>query len=164
MTSKKTASEFIAYRNERSINRYAKEYKVDRKNTETVFVEMLKFLYLCTVISGPCSPPSKEVDNMWHAFLLHTVDYFKFCAEYVGRFLHHDPTEKPNLANRDTMLETARANFGNLDPTLWKHLLVGAEKEACDSNCSGDDYCSEQDSGTGTNSFFLKEVASQLSV
>lgn len=144
----KTVSGFLRYKNQRVVKRYMREYEVTQRVAERVFTEMLKFLYLCMAISTPCSPPSREVDDMWHCFVLHTPDYFKFCGEYAGRFLHHDPTEMPFIGNRSEMLAVATNTFGRLDPILWKHLLT-SDTQACNSNCSGDNYCSENCNGGG---------------
>jgi hypothetical protein len=147
-------SEFLRYRNDRVIKRYAKEHQVDLIRAEEVFFEMLKFLYLCKIIPSSCSPPSSEIDDMWHCFILHTPDYFAFCGSYVGRFLHHDPTEQPHIANRAEMLQLANREFGVLDRDLWRHLFRKFKTEDCDSgNCSN--YCSESCQGGGcTNKIF----------
>ncbi|MFW9928918.1 MAG: glycine-rich domain-containing protein [Candidatus Thorarchaeota archaeon] len=36
-------------------------------------------------------PPSKDIDDVWHAHILHTKDYIKFCNEVFGEYLHHTP-------------------------------------------------------------------------
>ena len=49
------------------------------------------FIYL-TVATGKNAPvPSDEVDLIWHAAILHTRDYFRFCQEVAGYFIHHQP-------------------------------------------------------------------------
>ncbi len=35
--------------------------------------------------------PSRVVDDLWHAFMLHTREYADFCTAAFGRFLHHSP-------------------------------------------------------------------------
>lgn len=35
--------------------------------------------------------PTKEVDEAWHAFILHTKDYSEWCSTQIGRFIHHVP-------------------------------------------------------------------------
>ena len=34
---------------------------------------------------------SKDVDNLWHAFILFTNEYAAFCNTYFNRFIHHIP-------------------------------------------------------------------------
>jgi hypothetical protein len=33
----------------------------------------------------------REVDNMWHNFILYTKDYHEFCQRFFGEYLHHQP-------------------------------------------------------------------------
>jgi hypothetical protein len=35
--------------------------------------------------------PSQAVDELWHAFILHTRSYELFCQKAFGQFLHHTP-------------------------------------------------------------------------
>lgn len=36
----------------------------------------------------------REIDDMWHTFLLFTHEYTDFCHRYFGEYLHHVPTVK----------------------------------------------------------------------
>lgn len=36
-------------------------------------------------------PPSYEIDEFWHAHILHTESYYEFCKKVFGGFLHHHP-------------------------------------------------------------------------
>jgi hypothetical protein len=42
---------------------------------------------------GFVSMPSQAVDAMWHAFILDTRAYQRFCRDAFGHFLHHSPAE-----------------------------------------------------------------------
>lgn len=43
-------------------------------------------------------PEMKEIDNMWHTFLLFTQDYHVFCQRYLnGYFFHHQPIESSEI-------------------------------------------------------------------
>lgn len=33
--------------------------------------------------------PLLEMDEMWHAFILHTEDYVAFSMQYFGGYVHH---------------------------------------------------------------------------
>lgn len=47
-------------------------------------------------------PPSDEIDDVWHAHILHTEDYMNFCNEVFGYYLHHHPHNKrAKLSNYD---------------------------------------------------------------
>jgi hypothetical protein len=36
-------------------------------------------------------PPSVDIDEVWHAHILHTEEYIEFCQNAFGFFLHHHP-------------------------------------------------------------------------
>ncbi len=36
-------------------------------------------------------PPSLDIDEVWHAHILHTEEYAEFCQNVFGFFLHHQP-------------------------------------------------------------------------
>lgn len=38
-------------------------------------------------------PSSSDVDDIWHAHILHTRKYAEDCGSYFGYFLHHTPTQ-----------------------------------------------------------------------
>jgi hypothetical protein len=51
-----------------------------------------KFLYLKKKYGDRYElPPSLDVDEAWHAHILHSQDYYQFCREVYGSFLHHHP-------------------------------------------------------------------------
>ncbi len=43
--------------------------------------------------AGDVLTPTPDVDEVWHAHLLHTKDYLRDCMRVFGRFLHHEPSE-----------------------------------------------------------------------
>ena len=48
-------------------------------------------------------PPSLEIDEVWHAHILHTENYHHFCIQLFGHYLHHHP----QLANRKSVQKSA---------------------------------------------------------
>lgn len=36
-------------------------------------------------------PPSLDIDEVWHAHILHTEEYAEFCQNVFGFYLHHHP-------------------------------------------------------------------------
>lgn len=144
LKAEKSAQEFIQYRNEVVIDRFSKVHHVTLQEAEEIFQELMKFLYVCAYIPAS-SPPSAVVDEMWHTFIIFTADYFKFCVDYVGRFLHHQPTDKPYIGNRPDMLDFAERSFGRIDDKYWYHItktlpgtLRTCGKNWCSENCMAD--------------------------
>src|SRR5689334_19527568 len=61
--------------------------------TRRVTEEYKRFAFLAVVAGHPVSP-SDAVDQVWHLHLTYTQNYWKkFCAEGLGKPLHHHPTE-----------------------------------------------------------------------
>ncbi len=97
--------EVLKYRNENVPHRFKKHFAVSDEVADEVFVEMLKWLWMCAitvelnrlgkidfkigVIRG-----LPIIDHMWHNFILHTVAYEEFCDKYFSNFIHHLPTSK----------------------------------------------------------------------
>lgn len=49
--------------------------------------------YMADVNHDKTLSPSKDVDEVWHAHILHTIEYAGFCQFHFGRFIHHVPDE-----------------------------------------------------------------------
>ena len=41
----------------------------------------------------------RVTDKLWHAFILFTKDYARFCSEAVGFFIHHVPRTKSSVGS-----------------------------------------------------------------
>ncbi len=135
----KSAQEFLTHRNDLVVGRFMKLQKVSQAEAERIFQELMKFLYVCAHVPAS-SPPSAIVDEMWHTFIVFTWDYYEFCVNYVGRFLHHQPVDNPYVGNRPEMLELLVNTFGQVDDQYWYHLTK--TKPGTPRRCDGN-YCSE---------------------
>lgn len=62
-------------------------------------------------------PPSLEIDEVWHAHILHTEDYMYFCNQVFGGFLHHHPHHGKNNEITDKQLKDM---FENQTQKLYK--------------------------------------------
>ena len=88
---------------------------------------------------GQSLAPSQLVDYGWHAFILHTVDYARFCEQVVGRFVHHVPTDEDYEApggppaTRERIIAAITAAGYAVDEELWPDL---AECSQCHAGCS----------------------------
>lgn len=101
-----------AYKNDRVILNFLKKYSMERTQAEEVFKETLKWLWLCrshdrrekvtqdTPETLSIYYPMRLVDEMWHSFILCTLDYQEFCEKYLGGFIHHEPNVEPPDALR----------------------------------------------------------------
>lgn len=50
-----------------------------------------RFLVLCVCYSDQTIVPTKELDEWWHAHILHTRDYHNDCFRIAGHYIHHTP-------------------------------------------------------------------------
>lgn len=100
-------SKLMSYKNNKIISRYNKDYPDANMQAEEALKELMKFIWLCqkhkveksrrpndSSLHFSCAIHSemRDIDNMWHTFLLFTRDYHDFCNYYLeGVFFHHEP-------------------------------------------------------------------------
>ncbi|MGW4950685.1 glycine-rich domain-containing protein [Streptomyces parvulus] len=88
---------------------------------------------------GQSLAPSQLVDYGWHAFILHTVDYARFCERVVGAFVHHVPTDEGDVtpsaarATRERTLAAISTAGYTVDEELWPDL---AKCTQCHAGCT----------------------------
>lgn len=49
----------------------------------------------------PVTMPSTSADELWHEFILNTRDYFDFCDNVYGKYLHHEPYGKFDISESE---------------------------------------------------------------
>lgn len=97
--------ELLDYNNPFILDRYRKDYSASRMTAEDAFHELVKYMWLChqhkidqrnsndPELNFRCAmhKEMREIDHMWHTFLLFTEDYHDFCMLHFGSFFHHRP-------------------------------------------------------------------------
>lgn len=109
----------LSYQNLDVFERYAMDYPNNQLDPSEAFQELMRFFWLSMKhenekkhfpnddnLSFICGIHSemKEIDDMWHTFLLFTKEYASFCKNYLGRYFHHAPTtnaQKSALTEND---------------------------------------------------------------
>lgn len=72
--------------------RVAHALNCDRDAAEAALEEYRRFCFLATIGDRPVTP-SVPIDEVWHAHLTDTRDYWeRFCPQVLGRNLHHTPS------------------------------------------------------------------------
>lgn len=95
----------LMYKNERVINYYCHHHSdINRHLTEERFRDLLAWLWLNAYRQGLKKRTYLfgsllVLDDMWHAFILHTRDYHHFCNEFFSAYFHHD-VEPPGEAHQ----------------------------------------------------------------
>lgn len=111
--------------------------------TDTIIHEYKCFLELMRLYPEKLFAPSQDVDEVWHAHILHTMLYAKQCQEVFGRFIHHnpsDPTDAATETNKDAInysstLSYYKTAFGRDPPSeIWPGLAT-KDLAGCDG-CS----------------------------
>jgi len=99
---------------------------------EDLWLEHLRYLYIA-VVSGERNAPSRTVDYMWHAHILFTEDYGRFCQKYNGGMIHHRPV---NSAEEKTTFPRTRQLidelFGETNHLIWGELACCKCGADCD--------------------------------
>jgi hypothetical protein len=121
--------------------------KLSQEVVEEAIDEFRKYLMLITLGHRSVAMTSREVDEVWHTFILFTRDYTSFCNDVFGNYLHHQPSlpsDPLGLESRQSFVEAYRKEFGSLHP-IWginadcSPDTGGGGEECCpDPSCSGD--------------------------
>jgi len=97
---------------------------------------------------------SKDVDELWHAHILHTKKYADDCQKIFGNFLHHDPQPRErssaDIQKRSALVEKTRRLYqqesgnGRNAVAAYCNATVRADKAAyCNAAVRANDisYC-----------------------
>jgi hypothetical protein len=79
---------------------------------EALFTEVKRYLVMArSDESRIWEMYSLRVDEVWHAFILYTVQYTDFCHRHFGRYIHHAPSNAPRAATARTLPVATFAMF-----------------------------------------------------
>jgi hypothetical protein len=80
------------------IEKLLKERVVDTaEHAEALFTEVKRYLVLNQIDrTKSWQMYSLHVDEVWHQFVLFTVEYVAFCNKYFGHYVHHAPSNAPD--------------------------------------------------------------------
>ncbi len=150
-TAKRAGAIFARIRNydlNAVIDRYAKDYHLDKYVAEEHFIELKKFLSVCAASDEPIGMAG-PVDDAWHIFLIFTREYSAFC-EHCGKFIHHVPNTdeggESSSTGYTTFLQIYELAFDEAPPmTIWPYRRTADGLFASES-CAG---CGGQGGGGG---------------
>ena len=86
---------YRAYQNSTLVEKYSKNENISIEKANEHFSALKEFLRFSTTTEKPCFP-SKDLDEIWHTFILFTKDYQYFCKSMLGKFVHHVPLVNQN--------------------------------------------------------------------
>jgi hypothetical protein len=117
--------EITNYKNQNVIDEFSEKYSVSLEYSEICFSECIKFISLVK-FSNLFIQPNVIVDDMWHIFITHTIDYREFCKKYIGSFVDHIPCD-PNPTYYDNTIKLLNKNYGGVNE-MWGISKTDVEK------------------------------------
>lgn len=125
--------EVLKYQNPKVLKLYKQNRPHNELDAETAFTEVLKYLWLTQKHARDLQTAEaehlpkhcvmllsmREIDEMWHEFILVTKDYMNFCDKYFGKYLHHMPDVVENLPGWS---ENEKAEVEKLLPYVYDNL------------------------------------------
>jgi hypothetical protein len=104
--------EVLQYENGDVIDGFLKSFNVTKEEAQNIFKETLKWLWYCKQKESQGSRTIDSsllmLDEMWHTFILYSVDYFKFCRKHFSGYIHHQPTTESEIKKFKKMSATER--------------------------------------------------------
>jgi len=122
-------------------DRVLKDGAVSLEEVDDAIVEFRRFLALICLGNSGLAMMSGAVDEIWHAFILHTRDYADFCQQVRGRFIHHQPASESTPvpdSSKSAFVEAYHSTFGAI-PAIWGKAADCDYAKCGFAGCSGDD-------------------------
>ncbi|MFE8645251.1 glycine-rich domain-containing protein [Sphingomonas sp. NCPPB 2930] len=126
----KGLADVLAYENQRLVNMFSSKRKIDIEESRLLFGELKKWLWFLASRPSdsppfPVFPEQGIIDEIWHEFILSTIDYHEFCNSHFGRYIHHVPTPDGVTAGQEKFgVETALYFTNNLEFKAKKNKLL----------------------------------------
>ena len=73
------------------VNRFANKNRLSSEQSLNLHMRLDSFLTRAVENKINLSP-SKEIDTVWHDFILDTKEYANYCMLKFGKFIHHVPS------------------------------------------------------------------------
>ncbi|HWD90795.1 MAG TPA: hypothetical protein VG938_00465 [Verrucomicrobiae bacterium] len=130
----------IAYQFDPLVYRMVDKYKWTEAAARECFEDLKKFLYMAVLADKPVAPTEK-LDEMWHNFILYTMDYAEYCQTRFGLFVHHRPRRRDDPKStrnmRQETLEFASELFAVLPTNFqYTHAEMFKASNDCVNSCS----------------------------
>lgn len=126
--------EILNYENQPVVKRFQKEFPAKADQAENLFKDLLRFFWgtrrhALDRKTNPDNPnlefvyimdeDMRDIDQMWHIFLLYTRDYMEFCQKHFGEYLHHQPDLVPHFEKQGFEFSTNLERFLNYNYDLF---------------------------------------------
>ncbi|MGW1677705.1 glycine-rich domain-containing protein [Saccharopolyspora sp. NPDC002376] len=143
----------------RLCHRITIDENVEPEFAERIVDQALAFLGACAKFPDNRLAPSKPVDIGWHAFILCTKDYARFCQRVAGHFMHHVPQDVPGAPDhskdpasvRNVTLESILQAGYRVDEELWIRDAYSCGGCDEDGNCAASGVSGNENTETRKN-------------
>lgn len=125
-----------AYVNQPLLQYFQRKFpQLSQRDLQIQLEETLKFLFMAEECTGAI-PVSREIDEIWHRWILQTQEYMSLCERLpAGHYIHHssndyekyfdaEVNERSNLLLDVKMLALYVANFGAFEEERISHWLL----------------------------------------
>jgi hypothetical protein len=96
--------DILKYENNNVIEAFTNKFFIDESEAKEIFQQLLLWISYCkderTKGYQSIDDATLIIDEMWHTFILFTSSYMDFCDKYLGRYFHHQPSTKQDLATQ----------------------------------------------------------------
>lgn len=88
----KVIEEIMGYQMPDVIKRCKKDFNYTDEDMCIIEKEFKRFMVMSVLLEDKgIGMYSKDIDNLWHSFILFTKEYATFCDRFNGKFIHHVP-------------------------------------------------------------------------
>lgn len=124
-----TLEKVMQYENDDLIHKFCKEWDVTHEEACDIFDETKKFLFLAATCQTQCvnitvHQQIQVIDEMWHTFVLFTDQYYQFCENYLGGFLHHFPFTREMLRSEIKFVTSTNGDFESYKKEIFQNQIL----------------------------------------
>ncbi|MEN0057213.1 MAG: hypothetical protein AAGB31_00125 [Bdellovibrio sp.] len=130
-------ADLLSYQNERVTNRYMRDFKASPEEAQRVFTDLMKWFYLLHRYASEgyyfeknpkhfelgMYDETQKIDNMWHTFILFTIDYTDFGWQQLGYYQHHQPFDQVQPKSKAQTLRERQLMYGFIAASLGVETL-----------------------------------------
>jgi hypothetical protein len=130
-------AELLNYKNDRVIERFMRDHGVDRIKAEATFTELMKWFYVLHRYTAEglyfethpnhftlgMYNETHAIDEMWHEFILFTIDYHDFGRNLLGYYQHHQPFDREVPKTREQKTADRLRMYAYIKETLGTETL-----------------------------------------
>ncbi len=100
--------DLLNYKNPRITQRYIRDFNASPEEAEKVFTDLMKWFFMLHRYASEglyfennsrhfelgMYDETQKIDDMWHTFILFTIDYSEFGRNQLGYYQHHQPFDQ----------------------------------------------------------------------